>query len=209
LLTKLELTSQHYDQLITSGDIFLEDVAKTPLLQKPFYYIGDPVLHAPLLAQLQTPTKDLSTAAYVLCSAVPPNYPTILQEALAQEKLLVCVNPDLIVIEDGRTKPCAGSVAQEYAQQGGAVSYYGKPHEKTYDHVFEGLGNPPKEKVLMIGDSLYTDILGGNTYGIDTLLVNTGVHRVTDLPNPDQALEKLSRDLGMEPTYFLETLGKK
>jgi HAD superfamily hydrolase (TIGR01459 family) len=209
LLTKLDLTSQHYDALITSGDLFLADVRKTPKLQEPFYYIGDTVLHTSLLEALHAPTKDLNVSAYVLCSAVSPNYEIVLKEALAQQKLLVCVNPDLVVVDDGRTIPCAGSVARDYANKGGDVSYYGKPHTSAYDYVFESLGNPPKEKVLMIGDGLYTDILGANQYGINSLLVNTGVHQIPDLADPLHALEKLSQDLGMRPTYFLQTLGEK
>jgi HAD superfamily hydrolase (TIGR01459 family) len=209
LLTELGLNDQHYDDLITSGGLFLADVRNTPQLQEPFYYIGDHIFHASLLAELQEPTTDLKAAAYILCSAVPPNYKSILQAALPQEKLLVCVNPDLMVIEDGHLNPCAGSIAKEYAQEGGPVAYYGKPHANIYDHVFESLGNPPKEKVLMIGDGLYTDILGANQYGIPSLLVNTGVHKVIDLADPQHALEKLSQDLGMKPTYFLETLGEK
>jgi HAD superfamily hydrolase (TIGR01459 family) len=209
LLTELELTSRHYDALITSGDLFLADVRKTPHLQEPFYYIGDSVLHASLLEALHVPTKDLNAANYILCSGASPNYEMLLKEALAQKKLLVCVNPDLVVVDDGRTIPCAGSVAKDYADKGGDVVYYGKPHTNTYDYAFESLGNPPKEKVLMIGDGLYTDILGANQYGIHSLLVNTGVHRVTDLADPRHALAKLSQHLGMEPTYFLETLGEK
>lgn len=209
LLDKLELSTQHYDHLITSGDLFLADVQKTPALQKPFYYIGDSVFHEPLLAALQKPTNDLDVAAYILCSAVTPNYQEILQAALPQEKLLVCVNPDLMVIEDGHLSPCAGAIAQEYAQKGGPVAYYGKPHPLAYDHTFKMMGNPPKEKVLMIGDGLHTDILGANQYGIDSLLVNTGIHRVTDLRDPKPALEKLAQNLNIHPTYFLEGLGKK
>ena len=209
LLDKLALSSQHYDHLITSGDLFLADVQKTPALQEPFYYIGDSVFHEPLLAALQEPTNNLDAATYILCSAVTPNYQEILQAALPQEKLLVCVNPDLMVIENGYLSPCAGSIAQEYAQEGGPVAYYGKPHPLAYDHAFKMMGNPPKAKVLMIGDGLYTDILGANQYGIDSLLVNTGIHRVTDLRNPKPALEKLAQDLKIHPTYFLESLGKK
>jgi HAD superfamily hydrolase (TIGR01459 family) len=209
MLDKLGLSSQHYDHLITSGDIFLEDVQKTPALQKPFYYIGDTVFHVSLLEALQPPTNDLDAAAYILCSAVTPNYQSILQAALPQEKLLVCVNPDLVVVDDGQTLPCAGSIAQEYAQKGGPVAYYGKPHPSAYDYAFKMMGNPSKAKVLMIGDGLYTDILGANQYGIDSLWVNTGVHQVIDLTNPKPALEKLAQDLDIKPTYFLETLGEK
>ena len=209
LLTALGLNDQHYDNLITSGDLFLADVRKTPQLQKSFYYIGDPIFHASLLAELQEPTSNLEAAAYILCSAVMPNYQSILEAALPQKKLLLCINPDLVVVDGGQTLPCAGSIAQEYAREGGPVAYYGKPHAVAYDYAFKVMGNPPKEKVLMIGDGLYTDILGANRYGIHSLLVNTGVHQIPDLADPHHALEHLAKDLKISPTYFLETLGEK
>lgn len=208
LLTSLGLTSKDYDALITSGDVFLEYVQKDPSLQKPFYYLGDTLLHAPLLERLHTPSQTLEEAAYILCSAVPPNYEPILKEALRQQKHFICINPDLVVVEDGRSLVCPGSLAQEYANKGGYVTYYGKPHSAIYDYVFQKLGAPEKAKALMIGDGIYTDILGAHQYGIDSLLVNTGVHRILDNFNPAHALEKLCQDLEISPTYFIESLGQ-
>ena len=43
-----------------------------------------------------------------------------------------------------------------------------KPYKGFFDYAFEQIGHPPKEEVLMIGDSLSSDIAGGNRYGIDT-----------------------------------------
>ncbi len=34
------------------------------------------------------------------------------------------------------------------------------------------MGNPPKADVLIIGDSLSSDITGGSNYGIDTCWIN-------------------------------------
>lgn len=208
MLASLGLTTQEYDLLVTSGDTFLEAVQNSPELKKPFYFMGEP-LHASLLERLHEPAKDLSKASYVLCSSALPNYETILKEALKQNKPLVCVNPDLIVMIDGECVICAGSVARDYSNQGGIVKYYGKPYSTIYDYTFQNMGNPSKKKVLMIGDGLYTDILGANNYGIDSLLVNTGVHQVVDIADSIHALEKLSNDLGIKPTYFLKAFGEK
>jgi len=43
-----------------------------------------------------------------------------------------------------------------------------KPHSGFFDIAFERLGHPDKATTLMIGDSLASDIQGGNDYGIDT-----------------------------------------
>lgn len=56
-----------------------------------------------------------------------------------------------------------------------------KPHRDFFDHVFRALGNPPKSEVLLIGDSLTSDMAGGIQYGIDTCWYNpTG--KPTELP---------------------------
>lgn len=47
-----------------------------------------------------------------------------------------------------------------------------KPQANFFDFTFQQMGNPPKEKVLIIGDSLNSDIKGGHNYGIDTCWYN-------------------------------------
>ena len=47
-----------------------------------------------------------------------------------------------------------------------------KPHQAFFDHVFEKIDFPKKEKVMIIGDSLSSDIRGGNDYGIATCWLN-------------------------------------
>lgn len=47
-----------------------------------------------------------------------------------------------------------------------------KPHPKIFEHAFELMGSPNKEHVLMVGDTLESDILGGNNFGIDTCWLN-------------------------------------
>jgi 2-haloacid dehalogenase len=47
-----------------------------------------------------------------------------------------------------------------------------KPARGFFDSVFEEIGQPPKESVLVIGDSLSSDIAGGVGYGLDTCWYN-------------------------------------
>jgi len=47
-----------------------------------------------------------------------------------------------------------------------------KPQPAIFAHAFEKMGFPAKEKVLMIGDSLNSDVQGGINYGIDTCWYN-------------------------------------
>ena len=47
-----------------------------------------------------------------------------------------------------------------------------KPDPGVFDIVFERMGHPAKDVVLMVGDSLSSDIRGGASYGIDTCWFN-------------------------------------
>lgn len=47
-----------------------------------------------------------------------------------------------------------------------------KPNTAIFDITFELLNRPRKERTLMIGDSLSSDIKGGTNYGIDTCWYN-------------------------------------
>jgi 2-haloacid dehalogenase len=47
-----------------------------------------------------------------------------------------------------------------------------KPAPGIFDIAFEKMGNPARDRVLMIGDSLSSDMAGGMNYGIDTCWFN-------------------------------------
>ena len=47
-----------------------------------------------------------------------------------------------------------------------------KPDIRFFDYCYEKIGCPPKEELILIGDSLSADIKGGNTFGIDTIWFN-------------------------------------
>lgn len=47
-----------------------------------------------------------------------------------------------------------------------------KPDSRIFDVVFQRMAGPSKADVLMVGDSLVSDIQGGNNYGIDTCWFN-------------------------------------
>ncbi len=49
---------------------------------------------------------------------------------------------------------------------------FSKPSKEIFDITFKRIGSPSKENVLMVGDSLTSDIAGGNNYGIDTCWIS-------------------------------------
>lgn len=67
-----------------------------------------------------------------------------------------------------------------------------KPHPKIFDAAFALAGDPPKEQVAIVGDSLTSDVAGGRDYGITTVWVNpTGADHAPH-PAPDLIIERLS-----------------
>lgn len=57
-----------------------------------------------------------------------------------------------------------------------------KPDPLYFKAVFDDMGSPAKERVLVIGDSLTSDIQGGANYGLDTCWFNpsglNGTHKL-------------------------------
>ena len=59
---------------------------------------------------------------------------------------------------------------------------HSKPHSGIFDVAFARMGHPSKDEVLIIGDSLTSDIKGGSDYGIDTCWYNpAGASRPMDV----------------------------
>lgn len=77
---------------------------------------------------------------------------------------------------------------------------YNKPSKAYFDACFARIPNFDREKCLMVGDSLSSDILGGINAGIKTCWVNPG-HTDSGEIRPDYEIEALAQ----LPT-LLETL---
>jgi 2-haloacid dehalogenase len=66
-----------------------------------------------------------------------------------------------------------------------------KPNPAIYDITFTMLNCPTKERTLMIGDSLSSDIRGGSNYGIDTCWYN--VHgKIAPVTSADTITHEIS-----------------
>ncbi len=78
---------------------------------------------------------------------------------------------------------------------------FGKPDAQMFNFAYEHVLKTrmvDKDKILMVGDTLKTDIIGGNKFGIDTLLVLTG-----NTP-PDKARLFIDSS-GIIPDYICES----
>lgn len=80
---------------------------------------------------------------------------------------------------------------------------FGKPDAQlfmfAYERVQEQTTGIGRSDILMVGDTLKTDILGGNKFGLDTVLVLTGNTQ------PDDA-DILIRSTGIIPTYVCDSI---
>ena len=86
---------------------------------------------------------------------------------------------------------------------GGEVHYYGKPDSKVFEKVLKqinSIGTKDRNKVLMIGDTMETDIEGAGLLEIDSLLVLSGNGK--DIASDISLLNKYK----FKPTWILPNL---
>ncbi len=76
---------------------------------------------------------------------------------------------------------------------------FGKPDSQMFIFAYEHIKskNIEKKDILMVGDTLHTDILGGNKFGLDTVLVLSGNTQAEDV-------EVNIQSSGIIPTYICE-----
>jgi HAD superfamily hydrolase (TIGR01450 family) len=109
---------------------------------------------------------------------------------------LIGTNGDIVdPTETGESKPVAGAIlAYIEACTGIEAKVMGKPYPDIYEMILQKT-NIKRYELLMIGDRLDTDIVGANELGIDTVLVETGIHRKEDCEL-----------LGIHPSYIVSNL---
>lgn len=171
-LTHLGITRDMYAFVYSSGEKAYE--ALQSYQPTVIYPIMAPS-HQGLVYDLDlTVTEDITKATLILATDFK-NVPSDDWLFLERKIPMICINPDKHVWVGGKLKPCAGSLAALYEEKGGTVIYYGKPYACVYESVLERLNIKNKKKILCVGDSLDTDILGAKNMDLDSLLVLSGL----------------------------------
>ena len=88
---------------------------------------------------------------------------------------------------------------------GRAFIHFGKPDSQMFMYAFEELNktkNFNRKDILMVGDTLHTDILGGNKFGISTLLVLSG-------NTAKENVKTLVKSTGVIPDYLAQSIVEK
>lgn len=175
------------DDIVSSGDIALRHVADAGYQRA--YYIGPADRDAAFFDAASAQSVDMDKAEAVVCTGLvddrnekPEDYKPVLRAALRRSLPFVCANPDFVV-DVGETRFfCAGAIADLYEQMGGDVFWAGKPHRTAYEAAVvaaaehRGKAVLPND-VLVIGDTVRTDIEGADRAGLDALFIAGGIHR--------------------------------
>ena len=202
--------------MITSGDVCYELLINK---KKPFQNIGNNYFVVatdyPLLDKTNyKKTTDLDKSDFLLLSSTTgfndyENLKQIFDRAIQLKLPLVCSNPDILGVSGEKIHPSTGDLAIQYKKLGGIIHVIGKPGFEIFDFAFNQASSL-KEKVLMVGDSLFNDIFGANQFEIDSLLITSGIHRKDFSSNRDfqeiiDNIYSAYQNTG-NPTYILDKL---
>lgn len=188
------VTPDLYDAIVTSGEDCWLSLEQAPPGKRALFIAAS--WDADYLDGLDIEgVDDPADADFVLALGVEratsdlAPFESLLQAAQRRDLFMLCANPDLVVIHDGKLELCAGAVARRYEEIGGRVRYHGKPHDNVYRRAFEALGpSIRKDRILAIGDSLRTDVAGARASGTASAFVSDGIH-----------WEELAEALGRDP----------
>ena len=190
MLIAMGVPSALCDNIVTSGGLARDEIRQS-FKGANLFHIGCADFDRVTLEGLPVAiVNDVAAADVMLATGL--SYETVkahhaeLSGALDKGIPLLCANPDRIVHVGENIWICAGAVGEEYEKMGGDVHWFGKPMLQAYEACIDEVGlnieQVSPHKVLVIGDSLKTDIAGAKTAGYKSLLIAGGIHRDELLP---------------------------
>ncbi len=190
-LPSLGFNPELFDQVITSGEMIWQTISQSldkygHNLKKCFHIFDnskeDGLKFREGLHNLEF-VNDVNEANFILActpfkNTQPIDYIPILNKAYEKKMLMFCANPDFVTVKKDKGKNifCMGTVAQLYKEMGGNVIILGKPFVEIYNEAIKCLSSFKKSQMVAIGDSLFHDIMGANQFGIDSVLITSGIH---------------------------------
>lgn len=179
------LSSVTPENVLTSGDIARRIIEESKLSSDKkvpsVYHLGADRNNNILIEIEHELTEDIDKADIMLLSLYRDDhedineFDTLLKKAAQRpEMLILCSNPDTTIPKHGILRYCAGHFAGIIESFGGKVTYTGKPKSIIYDEVLKRNSTTKLNRILMVGDTFETDILGANKAGIHSALVMTG-----------------------------------
>lgn len=195
-------------RMITSGDILHHTLA-TILSEKNIYHLGRNHQHEILFGTNANlvPSPFDADAVIVSCFVEGDENHAMfnrdLQQIIESEKIVYCPNPDQLALEGSILRYPSGYFAHKLQKKGVNIIYLGKPSPIIYNFMVDTYQDISfiRNKILMIGDTLETDILGAINFGIDSLLVLSGITYMQSLKN-----SSLIDQSPYYPTYIMKEL---
>ncbi len=217
-LDRLKVPRETCDAIASSGDVTRHVIAERK--GETLCHIGPERDHS-IFTGLDVTFAPLETADYVVCSGLddddnqtPEDFRARLELMLKRKLFMVCGNPDLVVERGDRLVYCAGSIAEMYEKMGGEVLYAGKPYRPIYELALEKAETArgrkaDRSRVMAIGDSVRTDLVGAAAFGIDMLFMTAGIHAEElggrSAPDPEK-LKSTFAAAGRQPTAVMQHL---
>lgn len=176
-----------WDAIVSSGDIALAHIAEKGY--RRLHRIGPAARDSRLFQRLPGAGVPLGEAEAIVCTGLVDDanetvesYRRLIEDGVAQALPFVCANPDLVVDVGDKRYLCAGSIAAEYERRGGKVFWAGKPHPAAYGTALRRAAElrgaePPRDRILAIGDALRTDLAAAQGMGVDALFIAAGIHK--------------------------------
>lgn len=117
--------------------------------------------------------------------------PTLLELLTGKQYVLAAVTNGSLAAQNGRI---AASGIAKYFNGGIYISEkigYQKPQKEYFEHVYNAIGNPAPQEILLLGDSLSGDIAGAQKMGWDCCFVNLRNQALPDSIHPTYTVTDL------------------
>lgn len=166
-------------------------------LREVFYIgreTGKNVLGACGITAVENPVEPI--VAVSSSTATPEMFKYAVDVLSHERALLLVLNPDAWAPNiDGSRSPVSGALCEQLLLNSGAETLYlGKPFPEIWERVRKTL--PLGARVLMVGDTLGTDVFGAQVAGFDSALV---VGR--NVPEADLVADEAA--LHIRPNFYL------
>ena len=202
----------HFDEVVTSGDLCkaaIENHLFESLSHKSscrYFVLGEenPALFESVAAY---ETKEVSKADVIYFSGLDSHsfesYLPDLNTALQKNLPAVCANPDTFFMQNNQKLPAQGLFADYYQKHGGKVTFFGKPYPLIFETALLKM-KADKDKTLMAGDMLTTDIQGAVNAGLKSVLI-TGTGVTADALKNGETLDNILNRAKIYPSFIKDT----
>jgi HAD superfamily hydrolase (TIGR01459 family) len=203
-LKQIGVVISDISSIITSGELALASIKEHDF--KNIYHLG--VEQISILKFIQDSLcQDVNIADCLLITLyedTEDNFASIKEilSTLAKNKVIaICANPDITVIYNNNIRYCAGYFSKIYEELGGSVIYIGKPKQLIFDYA-KKITNA-SGKLLMIGDTPSTDIIGAKNASIEAGLMLNGNSLKFKKDTFDATIDAYKKENSVMPDLFL------